>query len=341
MKQRFAFAGFRHYHILDLYEAVKKHGGAELVAAAEDDSATVEDLGTRNVALTHPSVDELLHQSDAFDVLAIGDYFGRRGALAIRGLELGKHVIVDKPVCTKLEQWQKIRALSLERGLSVGCQLSNRSEPCMFTLRRLIREGAIGRIHTVNFMGQHPLIYGTRPMWYFEEGKHGGTINDIAVHAIDILPWLLNTRFERVVAARGWNNRLRQCPDFEVCAQMMLVMEDGTGVIGDVSYLSPDSQGYTVPQYWRYTLHGDKGILETSKTDSVVHLWRDGSDGEETIELDAGRETGYLDDFLDEIAGKGRESDLTSEQILETTRVTLLVQQAAAEGRKDVSLAGG
>ena len=28
-------------------------------------------------------------------------------------------------------------------------------------------------------------MYGTRPN-YFEEGKHGGTINDIAIHGIDL-----------------------------------------------------------------------------------------------------------------------------------------------------------
>ena len=340
MIQRFAFAGFRHGHILELYRAVQKHEGTELAAAAEDDRATADDLARQKVALPHSSTDELLADSDAFDVLAIGDYFGRRGNLVIRGLELGKHVIVDKPLCTRLKEWERIRDLSRKKGLSVGCQLTNRSEPCMFTLKRLIREGVIGRIHTVNFMGQHPLMYGARSMWYFEEGKHGGTINDIAVHAIDILPWLLGVGFDSVVAARVWNNRLKECPAFNVCAQLMLTMEDGIGIIGDVSFMSPDSQGYTVPQYWRYTLHGDKGILETSVTDSVVHLWRDGSKSEEIIELDPGREEGYLDDLLNEIVGKSGDSDLTSEQVLESTRITLLVQQAADRQQTNVSLAG-
>ena len=27
------------------------------------------------------------------------------------------------------------------------------------------------------------MLWGTRPEWYFEEDKHGGTINDIAIHA--------------------------------------------------------------------------------------------------------------------------------------------------------------
>ena len=37
------------------------------------------------------------------------------------------------------------------------------------------------------FTAQHPLLYGTRAKWYFEEGKHGGSINDIGVHAVTLV----------------------------------------------------------------------------------------------------------------------------------------------------------
>jgi predicted dehydrogenase len=103
-------------------------------------------------------------------------------------------------------------------------------------------------------------LYGSRPAWYFEDGKHGGIINDIGIHAIDILPWLLGAPIAEIVAARVWNERLPAFPSFNVCAQLMLCMADETGVIGDVSYISPDSQRFTVPQYWRFTLHGDGAV---------------------------------------------------------------------------------
>ena len=338
MKPRFAFAGFRHSHIIDLYDAAKEHDAAEVVAAAEDHETTANGLASRNVDLTHKSIQDLFADSDIFDVLAVGDYYGRRGSLAIQGLELGKHIILDKPVCTRIKEWELINTLSRSKKLAVGCQLTNRDHPVMITLKRLIREGVIGKVQTVCFMGQHPLRYGTRPAWYFEEGKHGGTINDIAVHAVDILPWLLGVKFSEVIAARVWNNSFDEHPSFDVCAQMMMLMKQQIGVMGDVSYLSPDSQGYTVPQYWRYTLHGENGILETSITDSSVRLWRDDGTGEESFDLDPGREAGYLDDFLNEISGNLDACDLTSEQVLESARITLLLQNAADRGLTHVSL---
>ncbi|MFP4383312.1 MAG: Gfo/Idh/MocA family protein [Spirochaetia bacterium] len=331
MAVRFAFAGFRHVHIYDLYRAVESRQDTELASAAEDHSATADKLKQENINLTHNSVEELIQDTGAYDVLAIGDYYGRRGELAIKALTLGKPVIADKPLCTSLEELEQIKDLSRKKGLPVGCMLNMGDQPQIRKMGEIIKAGDLGTVRTITFHGQHPLLYGTRPSWYFEKGKHGGTINDIAIHAVDVLPRLLGTRFSRIIAARVWNDRLAECPEFEVGAQVMLSMENGIGVIGDVSYLSPDSQGYTVPQYWRYTVHGDNGLLETSKTAEEVALWLDGDTGRKDVPLGPERTDGYLDDFLAEVNGTGK-GELQTEGILESTRITLLTQEAAREG---------
>ena len=329
MKHRIAFAGFRHYHILDLYSYCKKSERYEVCGAAEDHSETAADLSDRGVGITHDSVDALFADSDSFDVVAIGDYYGRRGALALSALKLGKHVILDKPICTSLDELDRIEAERRARRLAVGCMLNNRDAGQFRTLKRLIAEKAIGEIHTVSFLGHHPLLYGTRPSWYFEEGKHGGTINDIAIHAIDLLPWLTGKKLQVVEAARVWNSRLAECPGFQVGAQMLLTLEGGAGVMGDVSYLSPDSQGYAVPQYWRYTIHGDAGILETGINIGEVHVWADGKEKPYTVNAESPREGGVFEDFINEIEGNIERCDLTTDQVLLSARQTLEIQRAA------------
>ena len=37
-------------------------------------------------------------------------------------------------------------------------------------------------------------------MWYFEEGKHGGTINDIAIHGIDLVRYLTGKNVTKIGA---------------------------------------------------------------------------------------------------------------------------------------------
>lgn len=329
MKTRFAFAGFRHAHMLAFYELTKGHPEVEIVAAAEDDRHAAEAAVAAGVRLTHPTVEALLADPGAYDVLAVGDTFGRRGALALRGLQLGKHLILDKPPCTGVAEIDRIAALARRGGRCVGCLLDLRDRGPIRGLRREVRAGTIGRVHSVVFMGQHPLLFGSRPGWYFEPGKHGGTLNDIAIHALDLLPWMLGSPVAEIVSARTWNDRLREHPDFEVGAQVAVRLADGTGCIGDVSYLAPDSQGYTMPQYWRFTLCGERGTLEASITSASVMLWSDGEKGGQALAVESDREGGVLEDFLAEVSGRPQEAGLTTEAVLASARAALLAQQAA------------
>ena len=42
----------------------------------------------------------------------------------------------------------------------------------------------------------------------------------------------------------------------------MLELESGVGVMGDASYLAPESVGQgSTPLYWRMTFHGTEGVL--------------------------------------------------------------------------------
>ena len=41
----------------------------------------------------------------------------------------------------------------------------------------------------------------------------------------------------------------------------MLKLDNKGGVLADVSYLAPDSCGYSVPQYWRFTVRCER-LLE-------------------------------------------------------------------------------
>ena len=163
MKTRFAFAGFRHAHILDLHAGVSERGDTQVIACCEEDAATRAGL---SVTITHTSFAKMLGEVEC-DVIAIGDYYSCRGALAIAALEAGRHVLGDKPLCTSLEEQSIIEKLATDRGLLVGLQLDCRDSAAFRTLREIIASGEIGEVCTVRIQGQHPLLLGTRPAWYF------------------------------------------------------------------------------------------------------------------------------------------------------------------------------
>lgn len=326
---KLAFVGFRHAHIHLLYQHAQASPHIGIVGACEPDAATRHSLAQRgDMMITHENLDDLLAQTPC-DAVAVGDYYGKRGELVLKLFAAGKHVIVDKPICTSLVELTAIEEQVRATGLKLGCMLDMRDAAQIIGMRSLIRSGLIGEIHAIAFGGQHPLLMGTRPSWYFEPGKHGGTLNDIAIHAVDALPWLTGLHFTAINAARTWNAFATDYPHFHDAAQVMLTMNNGCGVLGDVSYFMPNSMGYSLPFYWRITCWGRKGVLETSLTADHILVALDGEHEPRKEPLPPGNPAGYLHAFLHEIAGVSQEGELTTASVLQTVRMALLIQQTA------------
>ena len=329
---RVAVAGYRHGHINAVIAEVKQRPDTVLVAAADEDAAAREAMIAAEV--TAAPFDDYARMLDtvACDVVAVGDYYGRRGALILAALRRGKHVISDKPIGTRLAELAEITTLAHAQHLCVGCQLDMRFSGLFRALRRLVREGALGAIHAVSFEGQHPLLYGKRPGWYFEEGKHGGTLNDIAIHACDYIPWITGQRFTTVNAARNWNAKLPAVPHFHDAAQVMLTMDNGCGVLGDVSYLTPDSFGYALPQYHRTIIWGNDGMAEVSANAAGVTLYRNGEAEPRLLPPDPVPDGSPFDAFLREVRGETENVELTTPEVLRAARVALIAQAVADDG---------
>lgn len=327
MSLTFAFAGLRHGHIFSLYEKVKASPDMEIVAVCEEDPENSLLKTRSDITLTHTDFDTMLKDVPC-DVVAIGDYYAKRGSLAIRALKAGKHVIADKPLCISLDELAQIKALAEEKNLKVGCMYELRSIANLNLVRKMIRDGLLGKLVQIQFSAQHPLQRGTRPCWYFEEGKHGGTINDIASHAIDILPVLTGCSITKIHAARSWKALAGEGDFMKDASQIMLELSNGCGVMGDVSYSGVDVMGFALPTYWRFNVWGSKGMVECTLSGDVRFYGETASEvqnlssaGEESMD--------YLASFVADIAGEDVELDTAA--VLESTRMTLEIQKAADE----------
>jgi predicted dehydrogenase len=335
---KIAFAGFRHGHILDLYKRAGDMDEFFVVAACEEDIETRERLVADGaVTITHDSYAKMLDEAPC-DVVAVGDYFGKRGETIIAALERGKHVISDKPICTSLEELDRIEAVAAEKNLKVGCMLDLRDTGVFIRIRELVRDGVIGEVHAVNISGQHPLLLGQRAGWYFEEGKHGGTINDIGIHAFDLIPWITGLEVREITAARSWNAFASDFPHFKDAGQFMLTMANGCGALGDVSYFMPNSLGYTLDMYWRITIFGREGVIEAGLNLPHIKLARDGNEEVQLIEPGQSDAGGYLRAFLRVIQGEADGDSLVTADVLRASRVALMAQRAGDEGAFRVAL---
>jgi len=329
MTHHIAFAGFRHPHILSLWRQAHNHPHCRIVGAWEEDLTAREQLRAGGeVSLTHDSFSQLLSESGC-EIVAIGDVYARRGRLAVDALSAGKHVISDKPLCTDIEEWKAIRDLAAARGLAIGCQLDLRENGAMRRLRAILTGGQIGEICTLNIQAQHPLRQRSRATWYFEAGQHGGTINDIGVHAFDLIPWLTGLSWRKVLVARHWNAKAASMPHFRDCAQFLATLENGASCFADLSYLAPDTLGFELPHYWRFTVHGTRGMAEASYGEAKVLVVSDTDQVPRFIPAIEEFERDCLTDFLAEIEGFPVTDGLATARVLEASRLALEAQQMA------------
>lgn len=323
-----AFAGFRHNHILSLYRMALTNESIKITGCYEENMEERNKISAlNNINFTYKTYEEILNDHDV-SAVAIGDYYAKRGQMIIDALKCGKHVICDKPICTKLSQLDEIERLTRETGLKVSCMLDLRYMNVTGKAKQIIQENKIGKIHAVSVTGQHCLDYDNRPKWYFEKGKHGGTINDIAIHGIDLISHLTGKKMTKVVGARTWNAFAVMAPDFKDCAQFMLDM-DGIGVVGDVSYSAP-SFGGVLPTYWSFYFWGTEGMMYFCLKDNIIHIFENGKSQEETIVCENCK-SNYLDDFISEV--KGISSIMNTQSVIDSSRGVLQIQRLADNGK--------
>jgi predicted dehydrogenase len=337
MKTRFAFIGFQHPHIWDLVARASSHPAIEVVAMCEEDAAMREKLaGDKRVRLTHRDYRAMLAEV-ACDAVVVGEWFGKRGRVVIDCLNAGRHVLADKPMCTTLAEHDEIVRLAAAKKLTVGMMLDMRDSGVFRAVRELVRGGEIGEVRAASLEGQHPLLPGVRAAWYHEAGKHGGTVNDLAIHGLDLVAWLTGLAVKRVTAARCWAAGVPVDSHFRNCGQFMVELENGAGIMGDVSYVSPSSQGYTLPMYWRLTLWGSLGVLETTLNAKEIMLFKEGEKAGRAVPVAPANPGGYLTAFLQEMRGEAGDG-LTMAEIFRASYAALKAQEAADRGLANLGL---
>lgn len=104
--------------------------------------------------------------------------------LAKLALEHGKHVIVEKPFVTRVEQGQALIELAQQQGLLLSVFHNRRWDGDFLTVKKLIEEGRFGsvKLFESHFDRYRPLV---RQRWREQAQDGGGLLFDLAPHLID------------------------------------------------------------------------------------------------------------------------------------------------------------
>lgn len=210
-------------------------------------AATVEEI------LDDPSIELVLIAAIPCD----------RADLAIRCMERGKDVMLDKPGCTTLEDLARIRAAVAKTGRIWSVDFSERFEvPAVIKAEELVRAGEIGKVVQTIGIGPHRLNRALRDGWFFDEKKYGGILCDIASHQVDQFLAFTDSNDAEIVSAAVGNFANPGDPGLQDFGEILLRSGDAQGYIR-VDWYTPDAL-----QNWgdgRFFLLGTEGYIELRK----------------------------------------------------------------------------
>lgn len=125
-------------------------------------------------------------------------------------LEAGKHLAIEKPIATTLEEADELIAIAKEKGLTYVVAPPNQLLQNRTEARNLVKEGAIGQIAFARVRSSHggPAAgaWPLDPTWFYQKGS--GPLLDMGVYGIHDITGILGPA-KRVVAFSGITEPVR------------------------------------------------------------------------------------------------------------------------------------
>jgi len=260
-KVRVGLISFAHGHQRGWAEVFSKRPDAEVVAVWDDDERRgrkqAELLGVEFV----PDLDALLARSDV-DAVTICSENSKHAAHAVKAAQAGKHIMMQKPMTTSLEEAARIVEAVNQAGVTYMQAYNLRFDPLHLKVKELVESGAIGRVSVVRRRHSHHFgltVEDTSNVlsWMAKrELSGGGALMDEGAHALLWFLWMFG-RPKRVSAHIG-----TVMPHLEVDDHALLTLEFDGGLVGTLqtSWIEI-AAGPTIEIY------GDEGAIIATGTD--------------------------------------------------------------------------
>ena len=183
---RVGIIGFGHIGRTHL-EALNALPDATVVAVSRREPLS-QDLGIA----WHADYRELV-QRDDIDLVAICTPSGHHAEQALAALDAGKGVVIEKPLALTLDDGERVVRTARDRNLFLSVISQRRTEDAVQSLYRALSEGRLGQ----PVLGE-ALVRWSRDQRYYDSADwrgtramDGGVLMNQAIHAIDLLCWLM------------------------------------------------------------------------------------------------------------------------------------------------------
>lgn len=304
--------------------AIAQIDGADLVAVLSRDRSRGEEFARRHGgARVFTDYGQLLADADV-DIVYVGSPNGQHADQVVAAAAAGKHVFCDKPLATSVADAQRAVEACRAAKVKLGINFQTRHHRFVTEVKQALADGRIGDV----VIAEIEVSPGRSPLrgWRTDPGLAGlGSVNNLGVHAYDLLRYLLGQEVTEVTALFDVGRR----EALETVALVLLRFDNGTLAYANANQAVPDYRADLV-------LYGTEGRITG---DSVT---RPGLDGQVRILADGKEssfETSTGDAFLRAVEAFQRavtedtEPDASGLDGLRSVQLTDAIARSAREGK--------
>ncbi|MBI3043064.1 MAG: Gfo/Idh/MocA family oxidoreductase [Betaproteobacteria bacterium] len=243
-----------------------EHPAVRYLAISDADPARARALAEKTGAQFHSGDNAAIIARPEVNAVIISSSEGAHVESLVQAIEVGKPVLVEKPIALNLADADRVIRAAERAGTSVRVGYSRRYKERYLIAKEQIAQGRLGRI-----VGGAARVFNLRSQAtaILERNPHATPVVDALTYYVDLMNWLLEGTAVKEVFARGQKGVLRDAGfDTEDVSYAILTYADGAVVNLGIAYSLPD----------KYPARGHAARVEVLGTGGVMILDDDHTD---------------------------------------------------------------
>jgi predicted dehydrogenase len=246
-----------------------KHPAVRFLAISDRDPARSRALAEQTGAHVHCGDNDEVIAHPQVNAVFVSTPEGEHAAPVRRALELGKPVLVEKPIAMSLADADAILATLKETGGNLHIGYSRRYKECFLRAKEQMVQGRLGRI-----VGGLARVYNSRAQAFaiLKRDPHATPVIDVLTYYVDLMCWFLEGNRPVEVVARGQTGIFREAGfGAHDVTWAIVTFADGAVINFGVSYALP-ARYPTLGQSDRVELLGSDGtmIIDDDHLDHLI-----------------------------------------------------------------------
>ena len=205
----------------------------KLIAVCDIIKEKASILASQYEAKHYTSIDEMLQQEPAIDVVSICSPNGLHALHSIKSLRAGFHVLCEKPMAITVHDCGEMIKEAEMANRRLFAIKQNRFNPPVAAVKEAIDKGILGKIYSIQlscFWNRNEDYYANS--WKGTRDLDGGTLFTQFSHFVDLLYWMIGD----VKSASGFMNNFAHKGMIEFEDTGVVALEFYNGAVGTINY---------------------------------------------------------------------------------------------------------